>query len=368
MAKKYLTSIDLNQNEMQNGVLGVLGAAPSAPKPGQIYYNSTVNASAVWNGTAWVYADASKLSGTIPIAALAVDPTARANHTGTQLALTINNLAATVQGYSLSTFGAPTANIPTAGFTFTGLPAPTAAGQAAEYSWTIGQIQSAAAGISSKPAVNAVATTNIAALTGTTTVVDGITITAGLRVLLTAQTTASQNGVYVAAAGAWARPTTEGATGEIDNGALWFVEQGTNLGATQFRLATLGPFTLGTTALSIVQFGAATAYTTGNGLTLTGSTFAVGTAAGSGILVAAGTVSVDTAVVMRKFPFVIGDGTATSFTVNHGLNTQDIGVACRTISNQAGIEVDWAATSTTTATITLTSVIAANAVRGIIYG
>ena len=40
---KYLSNIDLSQNELQNAVIQKLAAAPSNPKIGQIYYNTTTN-------------------------------------------------------------------------------------------------------------------------------------------------------------------------------------------------------------------------------------------------------------------------------------------------------------------------------------
>lgn len=46
---------------------------------------------------------------------------------------------------------------------------------------------------------------NVASLSGLL-VIDGYQTVAGDRVLLTAQSTASQNGVWVAASGAWTRP------------------------------------------------------------------------------------------------------------------------------------------------------------------
>src|SRR5210317_1901120 len=55
MALKYLTHLNLNQNELQNPVLHPLGTAPSTPVEGQIYYNSTVGNKKVYvyDGSAW---------------------------------------------------------------------------------------------------------------------------------------------------------------------------------------------------------------------------------------------------------------------------------------------------------------------------
>lgn len=49
----YLTNLNLNQNEIQNAVIQPLAVAPSNPKEGQIYYNSTNKFIYRYNGTAW---------------------------------------------------------------------------------------------------------------------------------------------------------------------------------------------------------------------------------------------------------------------------------------------------------------------------
>lgn len=50
---RYLTSIDLVRNELQNAVIQVLATSPAIGKIGQIYYNSADKALMQYDGTAW---------------------------------------------------------------------------------------------------------------------------------------------------------------------------------------------------------------------------------------------------------------------------------------------------------------------------
>lgn len=90
-----------------------------------------------------------------------------------------------------------------------------------------------------KEAVRAATTANIA-LNGNV-VLDGITTAAGERILVKNQTTASNNGIYVASAGAWTRATDFDTTGpEVANGAVIPVQFGSINGGTVWQLVSQG--------------------------------------------------------------------------------------------------------------------------------
>jgi hypothetical protein len=54
MAKKVLVNLDLSKNQILNVALHNLASAPSSPVAGQIYYNTTDSAIYYWDGTQWV--------------------------------------------------------------------------------------------------------------------------------------------------------------------------------------------------------------------------------------------------------------------------------------------------------------------------
>jgi len=110
-------------------------------------------------------------------------------------------------------------------------------------------------------AARVLATTN-QALTGLPTI-DGVALGANDRVLLTGQTAQAQNGLWVAASGAWARPEDFLVSSAVLAGMLVPVAQGTTHGGQLWQLTTTAPYVLGTTPLAFAHVGLfATVFTT----------------------------------------------------------------------------------------------------------
>lgn len=84
-------------------------------------------------------------------------------------------------------------------------------------------------------------------------VIDGVTLVTGDRVLLTAQATASANGIYIASSsGAASRATDFDGTpaGEVVSGMTLTVSEGTANADSQWMLTTNGAITVGTTGMA----------------------------------------------------------------------------------------------------------------------
>lgn len=94
-----------------------------------------------------------------------------------------------------------------------------------------------------------VATTANITLSGEQTI-DGVAVVAGDRVLVKDQTAGAENGIYVAATGAWARAEDANGAGDLTSGVIVPVESGTLNADTLWMLTTDGTITIGTTALT----------------------------------------------------------------------------------------------------------------------
>jgi hypothetical protein len=229
-------------------------------------------------------------------------------------------------------------------------------------------LQSYAAGISWKQPCVAATLANIT-LSGLQTI-DGKAVVAGDRVLVKDQSTAANNGIYLASASAWTRSSDANSWDELIC-AITFIEYGTQAGGAWFCTAQDGG-TLGVTAVNWSQFTTSATYSAGTGLTLTGTVFSitpVGTAStyGSASTVpvfttnASGQVSsvtntniaigatqitsgtIDSARLSGSYSGITGLGTLTDLTVTNAIVGSITG-------NAATATTAGSATSATTAT------------------
>jgi hypothetical protein len=381
MARKFLTPIDLTKNELQNAVIQNLAADPSTPVAGQVYYNTVANEMRIYNGVSFeaiglngVTADAAELNildgatltttelnyvdgvtsgiqGQIDLKAPLASPTftgtvsldtgvsvvfegATANAFETTLSVVdptadraialpnASGTAALVEN-KLHDFALATASVDLNNQKITNLTDPTNAQDAANKRY----VDAAVVGIDWKPSVRAATTAAVTLETafenGDT--LDGVTLATGNRVLVKDQADGTENGIYVVnATGAPTRATDADTAAEITASFAVFVEEGTVNADSGYTLTNNGTVTIGTTALVFTQFTGLGQITAGNGLTKTANTLDV--IAGLGIVSNANDVAIDTAVVVRKYATAIGDGSATSITVTHNLNTRDVTV------------------------------------------
>ena len=213
---------------------------------------------------------------------------------------------------------------------------------------TKAQLDAAVAGLKWKEPVRAATTANIT-LSGLQTV-DGVALVANDRCLVKNQSAASANGIYLAQSGAWTRSADFDQASELV-GASTFVSEGTSQGNSQWQMTTDAPITVGTTNLSWVQFGGGASYTAGNGISIGG-----------------GVISVDPAVTARKASGTIGDGTATTLSFTHNLNTQDVSVSVRLVSTNEVVLADVVANTVNTVQITAAVAPAAGAWRVTVIG
>ena len=430
MSKLFLTNINLSGNQLLNAVIHKAATAPTSPTPvsGQVYFNTGDSSFYVYDGSAWdklvvsgaivnadiasgAAIDKTKISGTaitagdtgtvtstmivdgtivdgdinasaaIALSKLATNPLARANHTGSQAASTISDLASVVKAYRLDEFAAPTASVSMNSRNITNLLDPVNAPDAA----TKAYVDAARQGLDVKDSVKVASTANVS-LTGTQTI-DTVALIAGDRVLLKNQTAGAENGIWVVSASAWSRSTDADTATKLTSGAFVFVEGGSQADSG-WVMTTDTAITLGTTALAWAQFSGAGQITAGAGLTKTGNTIDVATASTARIVV--NTDSIDlatvtasnttptigttevTGVTIDSYGRVTGVATSarkftaqnslltvtsgsTTWTVTHNLGTKDVIVQFRQVSNDELVDADILLTSTTALSITIAS-------------
>lgn len=376
---KLNAPLDLSRRELRNAVTQNLGNAPTTPKPGLRYFDSTLQMERYWNGTKWIDIGSTDLSGlgalafldqvgtaeiapgsitntqisstaAIALSKLAVNPLDRANHTGTQLAATVSDFDAQVRTNRLDQMAMPTATVNFGGQIVAGAAGPEVGSDLANKDY----VDQMALGLSVKDACR-VASTGPVTISAPGAAIDGVTLVSGDRVLLKDQANAAANGVYVfnGAASAMTRSLDANQDSEITQGLYVFIIEGGTNETSGWLLSTPDPITVNTTPLTFVQFnGGGPSYIgTTNRIDITGNqinistaylgqasittvgTITAGTWHGTPIDVAHGGTGATTVAGARlalgaigKYPTTIGDGATMTFTIKHDLNTTQVGV------------------------------------------
>lgn len=335
MARKFLTSINLNGNELQNVVVHVLASDPGSPSLGQLWYNSTDDVLRYFDGSSVVTvgeipALGGDLTGTIGNAQIAADAVGSAE------------IAAGAVGESELADGA------------------VATGKLADGAVTTGKLAADAVD-GSKIADDAIGSEHIAAgAVGTGELAnDAVTaekIAAGAvgsdELAADAVTSAKiadgtiVNGDISASA---AIALSKLATDPLDRA---------NHTGTQAS-STISDFNTAVDArVAIVVDGAPAALDTLNELAA-----ALGDDANF-----ATTVTNQIAAKTGKFAATIGNGALTSIAVSHQLNTLDVVVSVHEVSSGAEIECDVVKTDVDTVTLGFGSAPASNSLRVVVVG
>lgn len=383
---KLVQVLDANHNQILNFVVQTNNGAPGSAVTGQMYFDTGTQALNYYNGSTWQTVGTSSGSGTVTSVSVvsANGFTGSVANPGTTPAITITTsitgllkgngtaisaasagtdyLAPTGSGASLTgiTVGQVSGAAPLVSPAITGTPtAPTASNgtnttQIATTAFVTSAVTAAIQGLDTKASAVVVSTSNVA-LSGLLTI-DGVTLTAGQRVLLTGQTTTSQNGLWAAASGAWTR-TADFASGSVQNGTFVFIESGTSGANSGWTLSGAGNVTVDTTAQVWVQFSGAGEITAGTGLSKSGNTLSVST-----IPVANGGTNATSASAARTnlsstssalpqmFQGTVPSG-STSATITHNLGNQYPVVTVYEVSSGLQILCDVTATSTTVTTL-----------------
>ena len=246
-------------------------------------FSSTVTADITGNAgtaTTWQTARDLSLTGDVTATLTSVNGSGNVSATatlansgvsaGTYTKVTVNAKGLVTTGATavLADLGATTADFSMNGYKITNLANPTSAQDAA----TKDYVDNVAQGLDIKGSVIAATTGNIT-LSGAQTI-DGVSIVAGDRVLVKNQSAPADNGIYVAAAGSWAR-ASDANTWDSLRSAFTFVEQGSTQADTGWVCTIDAGGTLGVTPITWTQFSGAGTYAAGTGLTLAGNTFSI---------------------------------------------------------------------------------------------
>lgn len=338
MSRKVLTNWDLNGNQLLNVVIQNLGTDPPSPAAGQLWYNSATNQLKYFDGTT-VHILAAKDYVDGSVQGLQIKPTATVATTG----------ALPTYAYNNGTAGAG------ATWTFTATGAVTVDGHPLALNDLV-LIKD-----ESSEQYNGLALVT----TAPATAVNGV-----LTRSVDMQTASQMSGAFVPV----------GAIGTANKNSIWLCNPS-------------GTVTVGTTALPFTQLNAATSFSDGTGITISGNTISISaTYAGQSTITTVGALAAgslasgftpitiplggtggDTVASAKSSlgfsqiynTTLTGDGSTSTFTVTHDLNNAT--PTCQ-VNDSSGnlVEADIQSTGANTLTVKMTPVLASGATVNVV--
>lgn len=244
------------------------------------------------------------------------------------------------------------------------VPTPSAAGDAVPKSY----VDSAVEGLAWKDSARVGTQSNIN-LSSPGATIDGVTMASQDRVLVRNQSTQSQNGIYVwnGSAVAMTRSLDASTFAELEQ-AIITVEEGTDAGTTWRQTQINGTIDSSNVIWTSFAAAAPAASETTAGIAELATQAEVD--AGTDDLRIVTPLKLATwSGRIKKYSANIGDGSATSYTITHSLNTRDVIIRVFPNSgNYDDVEVDVYRPSTTTATLVFATAPGVNAYRVVVIG
>jgi len=287
MAQKFLTNLNLNQNQLINATFEKLATNPADGNfEGRMYFNTQTDTIHVYTGSAWKSIPHTIVSG----GGAGIAEALTVSESNGTITLTLNVADTDSAGLLPASFW-QMLNDATSEAIASKLVRRDAQGNAkvatptdAAHIATKGYVDAARQGLDVKQSVRAatVASVNLATDLAAGQTLDGVTLAAGNRILVKDQggpgVAHVDNGIYVVGAGAPVRASDSNGTedtGELSAGTFTFVEEGTVNSDKGFVISTNGTITVGVTAIAWTQFSGAGSFVAGDGLSQSGNTINV---------------------------------------------------------------------------------------------